>query len=756
LKKRRVALVVQRYGEEVNGGAELLARWLAERLNSMAEMHVITTCAVDYHTWDNAYPAGESRLNGVRIHRFAVDAQRKEDFAEQTIHLFDDDRTLFDELQWMKDQGPYSTGLLDYIRTSYHDYDLYIFVTYLYPPTVFGLPLVSDKAILLPMAHDEAYLRLPVLRSLFHLPRAIVYNTEPEMRLVNRIAHNEHVPQIVAGVGINQPENISADRFRRKYGIDGSFIVYAGRIDSAKNIPELLDYFIRFRDEDDRDVKLVLIGRSNLELPEHPDILPLGFVSEQDKFDAMAAADVLVTPSIYESLSMVIMEAWLAGTPTLVNGRSEVLKYQTRRSNGGLYYYDYDEFTVILGMLLEDGALRERLGQQGRAFVTENYNWDIVMAKYQALLEKLTAGSAQERAAGPVLHQFTEAISAGDAVSDQVFIIQRWLRELGFVSEIYAERIRPGLEDRVRPAREYRPHTTETCLIHHHAIGSDIADRLQDVGLPQILIYHNITPPTFFALSNPVLASALDKGRRQLEELRSRTLLALGDSDYNERELIELGFSPTGVLPIVLDESQFDVPINEVLAAECDRSRPLILFVGRFAPNKRQEDLLKLNYYLRRISPRARIVLVGSADFTEYIEWQKERAKDLGMDESAVSFAGHVSHQDMLTYYRCADVYVSMSEHEGFGKPLIESMYCGLPVIAYASSAVPDTLGDTGILFHHKDYEGLAELIDKVTKDELLRQRIIDRQKRRVQTFLEPQVRRQWESYLRSLGLLPN
>lgn len=388
---KRVALVVQRYGEEVNGGAELLARWLAERLTAMAEMHVITTCAIDYQTWENVYPPGESDLNGVRVHRFTVDAPRASDFAQQTVALFEKGSTLFDELRWMKDQGPYSTGLLDYIRQSYHIYDLYIFVTYLYPPSFFGLPLVSDKAILVPAAHDEPYLRLPSMRALFHLPQAIIYSTEPEKLLVNEVFHNEYVPQIIAGIGINVPTDVSAERFRRKYGIDGPFVLYAGRVDSAKNVPELLDYFIRFRDETGHDVRLVLIGRSNLELPPRPDIIPLGFVSEEDKFDAIRAADLLVMPSLYESLSMVIMEAWLMKVPTLVNANCEVLKFQSRRSNGGLYYYTYDEFATAMKMLLDDADLRANLGRQGRAFVASTYSWDVVMAKYRALLETLTA-----------------------------------------------------------------------------------------------------------------------------------------------------------------------------------------------------------------------------------------------------------------------------------------------------------------------------------------------------------------------------
>ncbi len=391
LTGKRVALVVQRYGEEVNGGAEMLARWLAERLAQMVETHVITTCALDYHTWDNVYLPGESILNGVRVLRFTVDEPRHPDFARRTVALFEEKRTLFDEYQWMKEQGPYSTDLLNYIHDSRDRFDLFIFVTYLYPPTFFGLPLVADKAILVPNAHDEPYLRLPAMRPLFHMPQMIVYNTETEQDLVNLVMRNRHVPQIVAGVGINVPDRVSAARFRQKYGVDGSFVVYVGRVDSAKNVPELLEQFTRFRDETGHDTRLVLIGKSSLELPARSDVIPLGFVSEEDKFDAICAADVLVMPSLYESLSLVAMEAWLMGIPTLVNGQCEVLKSQTRRSNGGLYYYSYDEFAAALQRLLDDAPLRAQLGRQGRAFVAANYSWEVIMAKYRAILETLTA-----------------------------------------------------------------------------------------------------------------------------------------------------------------------------------------------------------------------------------------------------------------------------------------------------------------------------------------------------------------------------
>lgn len=393
MKRKRIAVVVQRYGEEIGAGAEQHARWLAEHLLQLADVHVLTTCALDYHTWANHYPPGRSELNGVVIHRFPVDALRKPNLPQQTAALFHRSHTLFDELQWMKDQGPYSGQLLDHIRAAYPDFDLFIFVTYLYPPTFFGLPLVSDKAVLVPTAHDEPYLRLPIFRPLFHLPQVIVYNTEPEKQLVNGITRNHHVPQVIAGVGIDMPADVSAVRFREKYGLDEEFIVYVGRVDAAKNVPELLDYFTRYKDERGGELKLVLVGRVNLPLPQRPDVVSLGFVPEQDKFDAIQAAALLVMPSLYESLSMVSLEAWLMERPVLLNGRCDVLKYQCRQSNGGLYYHTYDEFALALQTLLDAPDLRARLGRQGRAFVAARYDWDIVVAKYRAVLDVLTGAA---------------------------------------------------------------------------------------------------------------------------------------------------------------------------------------------------------------------------------------------------------------------------------------------------------------------------------------------------------------------------
>lgn len=388
MTQQRVAIVVQRYGEEVSGGAELHARWLAERLLPLAEIHVLTTCAVDYVTWANEYPAKTTLVNGVTVHRFAVDQPRDWAAAQkQTQALLLQEHSLFDEIAWVKAQGPYSTALLTAVRQSYANFDAFIFFTYLYATTYFGLPLVSDKAILVPTAHDEPFLYLPVFRPLFHLPRAIVYNTLTEKGLVNRVTGNHGRAQdIIAGVGVNLPDHVSAERFRQKYQIDGPFLLYVGRIAHGKNVPELLEDFQQFRQHQKDPLKLVLIGKANFDLPTHPDIVPLGFLSEQDKFDALQAASIVVMPSLYESLSMIVLEAWLMGRPVLVNGRCAVLRNQCRRSNGGLYYTSYDEFSAALQQLLSNPSLRQQLGRQGQRFAQTEYHWDTIIHRYKTLL----------------------------------------------------------------------------------------------------------------------------------------------------------------------------------------------------------------------------------------------------------------------------------------------------------------------------------------------------------------------------------
>jgi len=385
----KIALVVQRYGLEVNGGAEFHCRLLAEHLSKYCKVEVLTTCAVDYITWRNEYPAGVETLNGVRVRRFRVDYERDLlAFNKYSEKIFGNNPDYEDEVKWMKMQGPYSTHLLNYIKNAKDDYTCFIFFTYLYCTTFFGLPQVKEKALLVPTAHDEPPIYLSIFDSLFKYPRRFIFNTEEEKSFVTSKFRVSNIPSDIVGVGIDIPYRTNAALFARKYNID-NFIIFVGRVDESKGCHELFEYFLRYKEEKPSSVKLVLLGKQTMKIPQSPDILSLGFVPEQDKFDGLKAAKLLVMPSKYESLSMVLLESWLCKTPVLVNGKCDVLKGQCIRGNAGLYYENYEEFKACLDLLLARDEMRNAMGKNGMEFVLQNYSWENIENKYISILQKI-------------------------------------------------------------------------------------------------------------------------------------------------------------------------------------------------------------------------------------------------------------------------------------------------------------------------------------------------------------------------------
>lgn len=384
----KVAFVVQRYGLEVNGGAEYLCRLVAEHMSKYFDVEVITTCAVDYMTWKNEYSHGSKILNGVLVRRFQVDFERNvKEFNEFSKKIYGSFSSYNDEIEWMKRQGPYSSALLNYIKDNEKEYDFFIFFTYLYCTTFFGLPLVKEKAILVPTAHDEPPIYLSIFDSLFKLPQGIIYNTEEEKKFVLSKFQTENIRNDVIGIGIDIPEKVDAESFIKKYQVD-DFIIFVGRIDESKGCRELFDYFIRYKKEKQSPVKLVLLGKQVMDVPKHPDILPLGFVSEIEKFNGIKASKMLVMPSKYESLSIVLLESWFCSRAVLVNGECDVLKGQCVRSNGGLWYTNYYEFKECLDLLHLNERVRSKLGENGNQFTIENYGWDNIESKYLRFLGK--------------------------------------------------------------------------------------------------------------------------------------------------------------------------------------------------------------------------------------------------------------------------------------------------------------------------------------------------------------------------------
>lgn len=386
---KKIAIVNQRYGLEVNGGSELYTRQLAEQLASRYDVDIITTKALDYRDWANHYTADSEIINGIRVLRFDTKKLRSPDFPKYSDDYLDEIAAnricLASEVEFFNRQGPYCPDAIEYIRENKDNYDAFIFVTYLYYLTVNGLPEVADKAIFIPTAHDEPFMRFRIFTGLFNLPAAFGYLTDEEKELVQEKFSNRHIPCEVLGCGVSLPENISAERFRKKYGID-DYIIYVGRIDGGKNCPDLFADFLDYKKHHICNTKLVLMGKQVCDIPESKDIISLGFVSDEDKYDGIKGAKLLVLPSRYESLSLSVLEAMAEGVPVIVNGECEVLKGHCLKSNGGLWYKGRREFECCLEKMLGSSELREAMGKNGIAYVENNYKWDVLMDKIDRLI----------------------------------------------------------------------------------------------------------------------------------------------------------------------------------------------------------------------------------------------------------------------------------------------------------------------------------------------------------------------------------
>ena len=386
----RLAIVVQRYGAEINGGAELHARYIAERLSRHHDVEVLTTCARDYVTWANELPAGVQDVNGVRVRRFPV--RRERDvllFARRQAVVFDRRHSVGDELAWLDAEGPTSPALLAQIRASRTAFDCFIFFSYRYWHAFHGSRAVAERAMLVPTAERDPAVGLDIFAPLFRGVRALMYNSHEERAMIQHVAQNHAVPGVVVGVGSDVPEATDGGRFRQQFGVTAPFAIYVGRIDENKGCDELFAFFERYSRVVRNDLQLVLVGRTILPIPDHPRIRHLGFLDDQQKFDAMAAADVLIMPSYFESLSMVALEAWAIGTPVLANGRCDVLKGQTIRSRAGLYYESFPEFAEALHAITSVGALGRALGENGRAYFRTHYAWPVIERKYLDMLDRL-------------------------------------------------------------------------------------------------------------------------------------------------------------------------------------------------------------------------------------------------------------------------------------------------------------------------------------------------------------------------------
>jgi glycosyltransferase involved in cell wall biosynthesis len=389
----RLAFVVPRYGADIVGGAETLVRGLAQHLVAGGHaVEVLTTCATNHLSWKNVLPAGARLDAGVLVRRFPVQPRdtRRHAWLQQRI-LRGSRLGPKGEARWVQDSVG-SRELFDHLAQRQADYDLVCFAPYLFGTTLCGVPLVPGRAVLIPCLHDEPFAHLGVVREAFQACRGFIFNAPPEAALAEKLYGIGDRPAGVVGLGFDPPPPTDAAAFRQRHGLHGPLLFYLGRKETGKNVPLLIEYALRYRDLRRSDLTLVLAGDGPVTAPPGAaGVRDLGYLDATAKAAAYAAATVVCQPSVNESFSIVLMEAWLAGTPVLVHARCAVTTHHVFQAGGGLAFEDFYEFAEALDLLLEDGERRRRLGAQGRTYVETVYSWPAVTARLRETLERLVA-----------------------------------------------------------------------------------------------------------------------------------------------------------------------------------------------------------------------------------------------------------------------------------------------------------------------------------------------------------------------------
>ncbi len=396
----RILFVVQRFGAEVAGGAELSCREFATRLAARGHrVEVVTSRAQSAQDWADVYPPGSTELDGVEVHRLGVTAPRdNEAFESKTVEVLWSGALVPIEEQerWRRLQGPDLPELRPWLAERARSFDVAVHFSYLYTPTWAGLPVTAPQVptVLHATAHDEPAFWLPVFDDLFPLPTRFVWFTEEERDLLVRRRAPARGQVIGIGVELDAPGN--GDRFRSRFNLgERPYLVYVGRVEAGKGSEELINFFEAYKARHPGPLALVLVGPADNPSP-HPDIVYVGFVDDGTRNDALAGSLALAQPSFFESFSMVLSEAWAQRRPVLAQGRTEVLVGQVRRSGGGVWYSGYAEFEAALDLLTESPKLGDALGLAGRAHVEAVYDWETVLTRYEDFLRQV-AGARVSR-----------------------------------------------------------------------------------------------------------------------------------------------------------------------------------------------------------------------------------------------------------------------------------------------------------------------------------------------------------------------
>jgi glycosyltransferase involved in cell wall biosynthesis len=416
-EKKDIAIIVQRYGAEVNGGAEVHARMIAEKLASRYNVTVLTSCALDYDSWKPVLSPGDSDEGGVRVKRFNNHARaprRVQGALNRKLGGRTWDRKIFrllnqptwwnrffppaditdqDNIRWLQAQGPCMPELLSYLKENREKYTAFIFFTALYYPTALGIAEVAGKSILIPTVHDERESYFAVYQQVMASAEWLFFNTIVEQTFSEKLFPIADSKKQIVAVGIDLDDTSRDAAVPAKFDINKPYLIYVGRVDKAKGCDVLLDYFMRFAAGHPSSLQLVLVGKSSMEKSDHPAVFFTGFVSDYEKVQLIKQAEALVVPSLHESLSLVLLESFACKVPVIANLKTDVLKDHIDKSQGGWLYESYGDFEKILMKVMRDQTGNKRKGDAGYQYVVDNYSWDSVMKKFDIAIEDISTNS---------------------------------------------------------------------------------------------------------------------------------------------------------------------------------------------------------------------------------------------------------------------------------------------------------------------------------------------------------------------------
>jgi len=734
----RIALIIPWFGKELKGGAEQQAWQIAKRLTDRKiDIEVLTTCSKEFLSdWsENFYDAKKYIEDGVKIKRFSVKKRDTATFDAVNRKLMQIPKTSLipavsplskEEENIFLDENIYSSDLHSYIVKQKDNYDIFIFLPYLFPNIIRGVSAVKEKAVIQPCLHDESYAYLECVQENFYNAKSILYLSDGEYEVAKKIygpSITSKSKVLYAGVETDGTQDSKYERY----------LLYLGRRDIGKNTHLLIESFDKFLKETGSDLKLLIAGVGEMPIqPKSKSIIDLGLVDEEKKTELLANCLALINPSENESFSRVIFEAWYVKKPIVIHKKC-LATYNALLDAGEAGFYAEDEKSFIEVFFKIDTlsiSQLKKMGEIGFLYAKQIADWDNVIDKYIDEFKTVMVKNKKIKTLNKkkAIHQLLPNLSYGDAISNQARLIRKILLEQGYESKIFVKYIDPKVQDECEPFDKSKLKKHDA-LIYHHSIGFEHTQAAIEHKGKKALIYHNITPKDFFEPYDENFANILQEGRKSLKGFANIFDFNYGDSQFNVDELLLNDFSYCSVLPLIISPDKWNfTPDNNVINRYKDKKN--ILFTGRLAPNKKQTDLLEMMHFIQDMNSNVRLIIVGGGDENHpYVQEFYELIATYGLEDK-VLVTGHVSESELKSYYMIADLFVSMSEHEGFGVPLIEAMWFDIPVLAYKSSAVPETLADAAFMFtDKKDMESIAALVNVVLNDEDIQSKIIKAQR---------------------------